>query len=213
MSQQEKYYNRFWKSGKHGAKNQGYFESMKVWMSQQFEILSYNLDVFEAGCGSASFSPYLQRFSRSFVATDVSKQQLQKNAKAYPTIRFKYADLQENLPFDNNSFDVVWCSEVLEHLYFPHIALKEFRRVLRPGGRLLATVPFHGVLKNVLIALFKFEEHYDPYYPHVRFFTECSLRDMLLKTGYSSIQVDTCGLGKPIRDMFVKTNLLVNAAT
>ena len=45
------------------------------------------------------------------------------------------------------SVDLVWCSEVLEHVADTAHLLLEVRRVLRPGGRLLVTVPYHGRVK------------------------------------------------------------------
>lgn len=47
-----------------------------------------------------------------------------------------------NLPFGNNIFDVVICSELLEHLYDPERVLREVMRVLKPNGIFLITVPF-----------------------------------------------------------------------
>jgi len=41
-----------------------------------------------------------------------------------------------HLPFSNASFDVVNCRLVIEHVDFPNAVLKEFYRVLKPGGRL-----------------------------------------------------------------------------
>ena len=45
------------------------------------------------------------------------------------------------LPFENNSFDLIFCSEVLEHLDDYHLALNEIHRVLKPGGQFLPSVP------------------------------------------------------------------------
>jgi len=54
------------------------------------------------------------------------------------SVEFHQADLRR-LPFDENSFDVVYCISVLEHTdSYPQI-LDEFRRVLRPGGMLINT--------------------------------------------------------------------------
>ena len=53
-----------------------------------------------------------------------------------------------SLPLDHGSVDLVWCSEVLEHVADTAHLLLEVRRVLRPGGRLLVTVPFHGRVKG-----------------------------------------------------------------
>lgn len=51
------------------------------------------------------------------------------------------------MPFRPASFDVVTCFEVLEHLEEPAVAVAEFARVLRPGGRLLLSVPNDEGLK------------------------------------------------------------------
>ena len=46
-----------------------------------------------------------------------------------------------NIPFPDNFFDLVICSEVLEHLHEYNDAVKEMHRVLKPGGKLYASVP------------------------------------------------------------------------
>jgi SAM-dependent methyltransferase len=48
----------------------------------------------------------------------------------------------EALPFSQDSFDTILCTEVLEHTQQPFLAMQEFSRVLKPGGYLLLSVPF-----------------------------------------------------------------------
>jgi len=48
---------------------------------------------------------------------------------------------EENLPFNENAFDAVYCYETFEHLTNPYRLFVEVRRVLKPGGRLFFTVP------------------------------------------------------------------------
>ena len=74
------------------------------------------------------------------------------------------------------SVDLVWCSEVLEHVADTEHLLLEARRVLRPGGRLLVTVPFHGRVKAALIGLLRFDAHFDPLGQHLRFYTRSLAR-------------------------------------
>lgn len=50
-------------------------------------------------------------------------------------------DLDEGLPLPDASFDVVWCSEVIEHLRDPAATIAELRRVTRPGGVMVLTTP------------------------------------------------------------------------
>ena len=61
------------------------------------------------------------------------------------------------IPLGHHAVDLVWCSEVLEHAADAAALLHEARRVLKPGGRLLVTVPYHGRVKDVLIALTRFD--------------------------------------------------------
>jgi SAM-dependent methyltransferase len=88
------------------------------------------------------------------------------------------------LPFGHGEFDLVWCSEVLEHVPDVLALLQETRRVLARGGRLLATVPYHGRLQAAAIALTRFESHFDPLGQHVRFFTRRSLASTLDAAGF-----------------------------
>jgi ubiquinone/menaquinone biosynthesis C-methylase UbiE len=117
----------------------------------------------------------------------------------------------EPLPFANESYEVVWCSEVLEHLFAPDFALREISRVMARGGRLLVTVPYHGRVKDVLIALFRWDEHFSPTNPHIRFFTRNTLTQLAGQAGFQKIRTRTCGMNQPLRDLFVATNLLLAA--
>ena len=52
-----------------------------------------------------------------------------------------HLDANVPLPFDDESFDFVWCSEVIEHLENPSASLSELLRVTKRGGRLVLTTP------------------------------------------------------------------------
>jgi SAM-dependent methyltransferase len=63
-------------------------------------------------------------------------------------------DANAPLPFEDASFDLVWCSEVIEHLQEPARALAELKRVTKPGGTLLLTTPNSYAWLFRFIALF-----------------------------------------------------------
>ncbi|GHS95430.1 hypothetical protein AGMMS50276_11000 [Synergistales bacterium] len=48
----------------------------------------------------------------------------------------------QNMPFDDESFDLIFCNHVLEHVYDDRKAMSELCRVLKPFGRAFLTVPF-----------------------------------------------------------------------
>jgi SAM-dependent methyltransferase len=108
-----------------------------------------------------------------------------------------------SLPLGHGEIDLVWCSEVLEHVPDAEAMLYEVRRVLRPEGRLLLTVPFHGRLQAALIGLTRFDAHFDPQGQHVRFFTARSLRRILDATGFAPVDVRARGGVPPLRRMLV----------
>ena len=89
--------------------------------------------------------------------------------------------------------------------------MREMHRILRPGGRLLVTVPYHGPLKNLLIALFNWDKHYTPSNPHIRFFSKGTLEKLARDAGFHVLRTGSCGIGRPLRDLFIPTNLLMRA--
>jgi SAM-dependent methyltransferase len=83
----------------------------------------------------------------------------------------------EPLPFEDASFDVVVFTEVMEHLRFPHRALVEIRRVLKPAGRLIGSVPNAFRLRNRLRFLIGKPFDIDP--SHVRLYSAPLVREAL----------------------------------
>jgi SAM-dependent methyltransferase len=108
-----------------------------------------------------------------------------------------------SLPLGHGEVDLVWCSEVLEHIPDAEHALLESRRVLRRGGRLLLTVPFHGRVQAALIGLTRFDAHFDPRGQHVRFFTARSLAGILDAAGFAPTEIHARGGVPLLRRMLV----------
>jgi glycosyltransferase involved in cell wall biosynthesis/SAM-dependent methyltransferase len=102
-------------------------------------------DVLEAGCGSGRGARmFLAAGAASVVGLDYSDEALAVARKhgADPRIEYRQWDLNQTpLPLPDNRFDVVVCLEVLEHIYEQRALIAEFLRVLRPGGRLVLSVP------------------------------------------------------------------------
>jgi SAM-dependent methyltransferase len=213
VPQIKNYYETYWSAGKQtfSGSNQGYAPNLRRWMAAELGDLPKSSPVLEVGCGDASFTTDLAKYSTAVTAIDLSAGQIAENAGRFPGITFRQHDVAERFPFADGAFEVVWCSEVLEHLFDPTYALREMHRILQPGGRLLVTVPYHGGFKNLLIALFKWDVHFAPTNPHIRFYTNRTLSRIAGAAGFRSIRIKTCGMGRPLRDLFVPTNILLRA--
>jgi ubiquinone/menaquinone biosynthesis C-methylase UbiE len=97
---------------------------------------SNNKDVLECACGAGQGAKMLNAVSRSYVAGDIDKELVKQSQENNPNIKFKLFDAT-NMPFPDESFDVVLICEAI--YYIPDISkfLQETRRVLRKNGKVL----------------------------------------------------------------------------
>jgi 2-polyprenyl-6-hydroxyphenyl methylase/3-demethylubiquinone-9 3-methyltransferase len=153
--------------------------------------------VLDLGCGAGRFVAVLREAGAQPVGVELAAEALERARRNVPGADLRLAEADGTLPLDHGSVDLVWCSEVLEHVADTPYVLTEVRRVLRPGGRLLVTTPFHGRLKGVAIALLAFERHFDPLGGHLRFYTRASLAGALDAAGFTDVRVTTAG-GPPL---------------
>jgi SAM-dependent methyltransferase len=109
------------------------------------------------------------------VGVDVDREALAEAAKL--GIETRWADVDEPLPFEDESFDVVVAGELLEHVREPERLVGEATRVLRRGGTLVASVPNAFRLKNRLRFLLGRRPEDDP--THLHMFSPAELRGLL----------------------------------
>lgn len=122
--------------------------------------------LLDVGCGT---KPYRKLFNvTGYVGLDIDSESTQKRGIA------DYLYDGEKFPFRDADFDSILCNQVLEHVFNPDDFLGEISRVLKPGGKLLLTVPF------------VWDEHEQPY--DFARYSSFGLQALLEKQGFKVLQ-------------------------
>ena len=129
--------------------------------------------LLDIGCQEEEITWMLHKEGFEAHGVDINYKQIKKAKQKYPQIEFKQANCGNKIPFPNNLFDVVWAGDVIEHICNTDIFINEVSRVLK------------------IIVLFIFEKHFDPEFPHYKFYTLKSLRKELEKRGFRINRVKT----------------------
>jgi SAM-dependent methyltransferase len=104
---------------------------LAAWLREQAAAGGGGYRVLDVGCGPKPYYPFFAERASEYVGVDVVEN---------PAAELRGA--VEGLPVEDASFDLVLCTQVLEHSDDPAQAVRELRRVTAPGGRVLAST--HG---------------------------------------------------------------------
>lgn len=106
--------------------------------------------VLDAGAGRLAWRSLLSRSAQLYISTDYRR--------THPDI-LVVCDIVAGLPFASDSIDTVFCCSVLEHIEDPAAGMSEFSRILKPGGRLILSVPFLYYLHGAPADFFRFTRY------------------------------------------------------
>ncbi len=161
--------------------------------NQKIKILDY-------GCGTGKiFKELMQMNPQSTISgTDISEFALKKIEKRFPKNRFYLVSDGTKIPLKNSTFDFIAALDVIEHIVHTDLILDEFYRILAPKGKLLISTPYHGVIKNLVLSAVGFEKVFNPFGPHIRFFTEASLTEGLERHKFKILKKGHYGRFSPL---------------
>jgi SAM-dependent methyltransferase len=131
--------------------------------------------VVDLGCRTGALTQHYAP-GNAVTGVDVDREALVRASERLG-IETVWADVEEELPFADGTFDVVVAGELFEHLADPAAAVAEVRRILRSGGRLVGSVPNAFRLKSRI--RFAAGRHPEPDPTHLQLFTPDALRALL----------------------------------
>ena len=160
---------------------------IKHFLKEQHQHMDNETRLLDAGAGSCPYKPVFEGVR--YESTDM------------PGGFYKHSHDFEcflhDMPKEDNTYDVVVLTQVLEHVPSPQAALKEICRVLKPGGKLLLSVPMNTPL------------HGEPW--HFFNFTHHGIGQLAQETGFTVTDIEKVGgafwqLGKRLPDTLRKLN-------
>jgi 2-polyprenyl-3-methyl-5-hydroxy-6-metoxy-1,4-benzoquinol methylase len=151
------------------------------------------VEILEIGCGNGYVASQLAKEGHSVTATDSSQDGIEIARAAYPTVRFEvcsvYEDHLEKLL--ERPVDCIIALEVIEHLFQPKKIFEQSHRVLKTGGYMITSTPYHGYLKNLALSLVNgWDRHFGPEWEggHIKFFSKKTLGRMARQAGFGSLR-------------------------
>lgn len=158
---------------------------IKAFLAEQSAQLGENALVLDAGAGRKPYKSFFQR--HTYESTDMPG--------GFYKDPHDFECFLDAIPQPDNRYDAVVLTQVLEHVPDPWAVLREIRRVLKPGGKLLLSVPLTAPL------------HGEPW--HFFHFTHYGLQRMADVVGFEVHNMEKVGgafwvLGKRLPDAFIK---------
>jgi 2-polyprenyl-3-methyl-5-hydroxy-6-metoxy-1,4-benzoquinol methylase len=153
--------------------------------------------ILDIGCGNGSLSALVAQQGYEVVGIEDSQSAVAIANKNFPQCNFMQANVYD-LPYDElgGDFDVVISTEVIEHLLYPRELIKSAKKCLKPNGTLILTTPYHGYLKNLMLALTgKMDDHFTATWDggHIKFFSVKTLQLLLQEENFTDFQFQFAG--------------------
>lgn len=153
--------------------------------------------ILDLGCGNGYCAGYLHQLGFNISGCDFSESGITLAKKQFPEVHFFQQDVSSILNSDHTGrYDAVISTEVIEHLLLPRKLIENASQALRSGGVFILSTPYHGYLKNLVLALTdSFDGHWHPLrdYGHVKFFSRKTITLLFQEFGFQNICFETVG--------------------
>jgi 2-polyprenyl-3-methyl-5-hydroxy-6-metoxy-1,4-benzoquinol methylase len=155
--------------------------------------------VLDLGAGNGALCAELSAAGYQVAGVEVDKEGIEIARASHPQIPFYNFGIQDDpaaLLAEEPLFDAVVSTEVIEHLFAPHLLPRYARATLKPKGYLVITTPYHGYLKNLVLSVSdKWDTHHTSllYGGHIKFWSRATLSTLLSEEGFRVIAFSGVG--------------------
>ena len=154
----------------------------------EFERFRKNNKMLDVGCGPGLFLIEAKKRGWEVYGTEFTDNQLAYlNNKGINTLKGKLSDAS----FENELFDVIISSEVIEHINNPVEEMQQFHRLLRKGGVVYITTPNFNALERYLL---KGDYEIIEYPEHLSYYTPTTINLLLTNSGFKKLKITTTGI-------------------
>lgn len=149
--------------------------------------------ILDIGSGNGALCSLLASSGYEAIGIDYDAQGVEIANKSHPSIPFYRLGVQDNpaeLLKHEKPFDAVVSTEVIEHLYSPHLLPQFAAGTLGDGGYLVISTPYHGYLKNLSLSILgAWDKHHTPLWHggHIKFWSRETLSKLLNENGFKVV--------------------------
>ena len=157
--------------------------------------------LFDLGCGNGSIGASVSRNGWDVTGVDVSSDGISYANRVHPELKLEIGSAYDDLAGRYGTFPVVVSLEVVEHLYDPRTYARVIFDLLEPGGTAIVSTPYHGYLKNlVLAASGKMDAHFHALWDHghIKFWSMPTLSQLLTEAGFNTPRFERVGRVPPL---------------
>lgn len=120
-------------------------DNREKWLEKVLKKIPKGSKILDAGAGELQYKKFCNHLK--YTSQDFAQYDGKGDKKGFQIGEWDNSKLDivsdiTKIPVKDKSFDAVMCIEVFEHLPYPHLAVKEFSRILKKGGELILTAPF-----------------------------------------------------------------------
>jgi ubiquinone/menaquinone biosynthesis C-methylase UbiE len=159
-----------------------------------------NVDFLDIGCGTGfavGLAAEMAGYTGAFYGADLSPKMIEKARENFSDSIFHFivAD-SESIPLENNSFDIIICTNSFHHYLHPGIVMKEISRLLKPSGRVYILDPAADLwiikVADRILRLIEPE--------HVKIYSTAEFKKMIIGSGLKYVDSDKIEIVGNVRE-------------